>query len=209
MDWQNIIRTRKTTFTFENKEVDKAIVDEILQEMHNFMPSKQNKMPFQISVLDWSNPDLRHWIFQDCHRNENHTVEQDVGNPQVLAPWLFAFSVRNLSEDEVLDNVECNSSAYMSKQGNIEIGIASSFIIYNAQSRGLATGYCGCIRSPDEMGKRLGHQNRINVLLGLGYPELKDEYFDPRINSNRPIPHDHVFHKTRQPKITEYIKWHL
>lgn len=209
MDWQNIIRTRKTTFTFADNPVDKTIVDEILQEMHTFMPSKQNKMPFEISVLDWSNADLRHWIFQDCHRNEKHTVDEDVGNPQVLAPWLFAFSVRSLSDEEILDNVECKSDAYMSKQGNIEIGIASSFIIYNAQSRGLATGYCGCIRTPDEMGSRLGHQNQINVLLGLGYPELKDEYLDPRINAHRPVPHDPVFHKARQPKIDEYIKWHL
>ena len=209
MEWQDIIRTRKTTFTFADKLVDKTIVDEILQELHDFMPSKQNKMPFEISVLDWSNADLRHWIFQDCHRDDLATVEEDTGNPQILAPWLFAFSVRSLSDEEILDNSECKSDAYMSKQGNIEIGIASSFIVYNAQSRGLATGYCGCIRTPDEMGQRLGHQNRINVLLGLGYPETKDQYFDPRINANRPIPHDHAFHKTRQPKVNEYIKWHL
>lgn len=209
MDWQDIIKTRKTAFTFSDKDISKETVNEMLDELHQYMPSKQNKMPFQISVLDWSDPNLRNWIFQDCHRNENHSVEEDVGNPQVLAPWLFAFSVRSLSDEEILDNVECKSDAYMSKQGNIEIGIASSFIVYQAQSRGFATGYCGCIRNPDEMGKRLGHHNRINVLLGMGYPELKEEYFDPRINAYRPVPHDHVFHKTRQPKKPEYIKWHL
>lgn len=209
MEWQDIIETRKTTFTFSDQEVPKELVEKMLQDMHTYMPSKQNKMPFEISVLDWSNPELRYWIFENCHRNENHTVEEDVGNPQVLAPWLFAFSVRNLSDEEILENEECKSNAYMSKQGNIEIGIASSFIVYHAQNNGLSTGYCGCIRSPDEMGKKLGHDNRINVLLGLGYPEYKEKYFDPRINSYRSIPHDHVFHKQRQPAQSEYIKWHL
>ena len=209
MDWKEIITTRKTTFTFSEKEIDKDIVYEIMQELHDYVPSKQNKMPFKISVLDWSNPELRNWIFQDCHRNEEHSVEEDVGNPQVLAPWLFAFSVRNLSEDEIENNEECRSDQYMSRQGNLEIGIASSFIIYQAQSRGIATGYCGCIRSPDEMAKRLGHENRIQVLLGMGYPEPKEQYFDPRINKFKEVPKDHIWHKKRQPKMSEYINWHL
>ena len=209
MDWQDIIETRKTTFTYSDKPVDRIIVEKILQDMHDYMPSKQNKMPFEISVLDWSNPELRYWIFENCHRNENDTVENDLGNPQVLAPWLFAFSVRNLSDEEIENNTECRSDAYMSKQGNIEIGIASSFIVYHAQSNGLSTGYCGCIRDPEEMGKRLGHQNRINVLLGLGYYDNRENFFDPRTKSIKGLPKDHIHHKQRQPKMTEYIKWQI
>ena len=209
MDWQDIIETRKTTFTYSDQEVPKVLVEKILQDLHDYMPSKQNKMPFEISVLDWSNPDLRYWIFENCHRNEDDSIQDDLGNPQVLAPWLFAFSVRSLSAEEIENNIECNSDAYMSKQGNIEIGIASSFIVYHAQSNGLATGYCGCIRDPEEMGKRLGHQSRINVLLGMGYPEIKDNFLDPRTNTLKELPKDHLFHKQRQPKLSEYIKWHL
>ena len=209
MEWEDIIKSRKTIFTYSNKEVSKEVVEKMLQDMHTYMPSKQNKMPFEISVLDWSNPELRNWIFENCHRNEEDSVEDDLGNPQVLAPWLFAFSIRNLSDEEIENNIECRSDRYMSIQGNIEIGIASSFIVYHAQNNGLSTGYCRCFRDPVQMGERLGHQNRITLLLGLGYSEDRNYFLDPRTNTFKDLPDDHVFHKQRQPAQSEYIKWHL
>jgi len=200
MEWQNIITTRKTTYTWSDKEVSREIISAILEEMHEYIPSKQSKMPYEISVLDWTNTELRNWIFEKAHRAKEHNIEEDIGNPQVLAPWLIAFSARPDNQESI--------EKYSNREIFVEIGIASCFVVYAAQSRGLSTGFCGCIQSPSEISDRLYHKNPIQLLLGIGYSDSKDQYLDPRTNTYKDTPaNENYNHGTRKPKMDEYIKW--
>lgn len=198
--FKDLIQERKTTYTWSDKKVSQELVEDILLDLHMYAPSKQNRMPYYLDVIDWKDEKLRHDIFEWCWREPAHDAETDVGNPQILAPYLFAFTPRHdHSPDENAD-----------EEAFVEIGIASSFIVWNAQSRGLSTGYCACIQHPTLISDALGRPGgKVKLLLGMGY---KDEdattFFDPRINKDKPLPKDTSYHKSNQENIGSYIIWH-
>jgi len=216
-NWQDMIKTRHTTFAWSDKEVTREQIQEILDEHFNYVPSKQAMIPYTIKVMDWSDPELRNKIFAWTHRNEDHSVEQDLGNPQVLAPWLLAFCPRHpVEDDEYAVNYKGRKKiTYFEKMANLEIGIASSFIVWSAESRGLSTGYCGCL---NELGTKPLLDNTLSlgkddpegvaVLLGIGY---KDEtnpktYIDPRTNKIKDLPtNDH--NNSKRPDQSIYVEW--
>lgn len=198
-EFRDLIQERKTTFAFSNVEVPRNTVEDILLDLHMYVPSKQNSMPYYIDVLDWSNPELRNNIFEWCWRDPKHDVHTDKGNPQVLAPYLFVFTPKPTDK---------SSNDYA--EAMIEIGIASSFIVWNAQSRGLSTGYCACVQDALKISEALGRPKKeVSVLLGMGYKdENATKYIDPRINAEKEFPKDHSYHKSNQENIGNYIIWH-
>lgn len=214
--WQDMIQNRHTTFAWSDKEVTKEQIQEILDDHFNYVPSKQSMLPYTIKVMDWSDPELRNQIFAWTHRNSDHSVEEDLGNPQVLAPWLLAFCPRHPVEDEEYDVYKGEKArTFFEKMSHMEIGIASSFIVWSAESRGLSTGYCGCL---NELGTKplldttlsLGENDPegVAVLLGIGY---KDEtnpktYLDPRTNKQTKIP-DNWNNNNKRPDQSVYVEW--
>lgn len=214
-DWKNMIENRHTTFAWSDKEVSKQVIQDILDDFHTYCPSKQSMMPYTISVLDWSNPDLRNKIFSYAHRDEERGVDTDMGNPQTLAPWLLAFTQRPPVEDEEYFQYE-DSPDYFTRSSLLEIGIATSFIVWSAAARGLNTGYCGCLNELEGGSRNIAkllHPKETNplepvVLLGIGY---KDEtnpetYFDPRIQDQKILPtNDHT--NRRRPTQDHYLNW--
>lgn len=219
--WKDMLENRGTTFAWSDKEVTKETIQSILDDLHNYVPSKQAMMPYTITVLDWSNPTLRKEIFQHTHRDGDRNVTTDLGNPQTLAPWLLAFTPRMPVEDEEVeqydnvDNANHDPMSYFRLNSNLEIGIASSFIVWSAAARGLNTGYCGCLNelpgSLDHIAKLLnpGIFNPVNpsVLLGIG---IKDPnattYKDPRIGKEKELPtNEHA--NLRRPEQNLYVNW--
>ena len=215
-NWQEMIQNRHTTFAWSDKEVTKQQIQEILDDHFNYVPSKQSMLPYTIKVLDWSDPELRNQIFAWTHRNSDHNVELDLGNPQVLAPWLLAFCPRHPVEDVEYEVYEGKSKrTFFEKMSHMEIGIASSFIVWSAESRGLSTGYCGCL---NELGTKPLLDNKLSlgeddpegvaVLLGIGY---KDEtnpttYMDPRTNKPTKIPNNWN-NNNKRPDQSVYVEW--
>ena len=217
-NWQEMIQQRHTTFSWSDKEVTKEQIQEILDDHFNYVPSKQSMLPYTIKVLDWSNPDLRNQIFAWTHRNEDHDVEQDLGNPQVLAPWLLAFCPRHPIEDVEYDVYKGEKRrTFFEKMSHMEIGIASSFIVWSAESRGLSTGYCGCLNelgTKGELDTTLSPNNSdpepTTVLLGIGY---KDEtnpvsYLDPRTGKQKLLPNNWN-NNNKRPAKDAYIEWKI
>jgi len=51
MDWKTIIKNRKNTYSWSSKVPDKSLIDKIVDEIHEFCPSKQKKVPFYLDVL--------------------------------------------------------------------------------------------------------------------------------------------------------------
>lgn len=217
-NWQEMIKSRHTTFSWSDKEVTKQQIQDIMDDLYNHAPSKQAMMPYTIKVMDWSDPILRHQIFEWTHRDSEHTVLQDYGNPQVLAPWLLAFSPRRPVEDDeyaVYDGE--GERTFFEKMAHLEIGIASSFIVWSAESRGLSTGYCGCLNelgTKGELDTTLSPNNSdpepTTVLLGIGY---KDEtnpvsYLDPRTGKQKLLPNNWN-NNNKRPAKDVYIEWKI
>ena len=159
MDWQQILKNKQQTFNWSDKIPDRKIIDQILDELHNYCPSKQNAVPYKIEVLDWSNKERRNQIFKDSWCDYN--TPDDRRNPQVLAPYLVIFSYR----DHDYDNIN----------HSMETGLASMFLVLSAVNHGLDYGFCGCYRGKEDMG----------IAIGLGYAgEYMGEYWNPVLQKN-------------------------
>jgi hypothetical protein len=52
MDWEHIISRRKNTYVWAEKVPARELIDKIVNEIHEFCPSKQKKVPFYLDVID-------------------------------------------------------------------------------------------------------------------------------------------------------------
>jgi hypothetical protein len=216
-NWQDMLNGRSTTFNWSDKEVPKELIEEIMNDLHNHIPSKQAMLPYTITIMNWDDPLLRENIFTWTHRDSDRGVDTDWGNPQTLAPWLFAFTPRYPHDDEESDQFHGSiNDDFFHKMSHLEIGIASSFIVWSAASRGLSTGYCGCLNSLEGykdnisavLQDNIEDPDPVTVLLGVGYagdPSVTT-YMDPRTNQPKDLPtNDHA--NLRRPDQSKYIKW--
>jgi len=169
MDWKSILEAKAQTAHWSDRVPDVSLIHEILDELHRYCPSKQNHVPYEITVMDWSKPDVRYEIFKNtwCDVSGNDKDLTDVPearrNPQTLAPYLFLFNYRHVADSNEFSDENAN---YYS---DLEIGIASTFVLYSAVSKGLDVGFTACHRD-------------TNVLsLGIGYvdPNANNYFFNP------------------------------
>jgi hypothetical protein len=353
MDWSNVIRKRKTTYRWTEQIPDRSIIDEIVQELHNYCPSKQKKVPFFIDIIDNTDPNAApiavqllidnksliqsqatNWIatqvsqnvppFNDfvydaskCNRdlgfmisaiindvryssnqytrdyvstyweNETPSVRQfaeiptwnyvkdlicnqilvadniedgvltqvstlidniksviehgpsslpalipglerirmkiwesvdrkgndkidDIRNPQVLAPWLLLFSYRNLTDQEIGLNEEMKISSNNREIMQNEIGMASMFAVLSAESKGLDTAFCACIRNKSNLATMLEHHSsEIPVVaVGIGHRDTSpgNTYFNRLIYDTKDIPNSDDEYR---PPTTKYVRYHV
>jgi hypothetical protein len=354
MEWTNVISKRRTTYRWTDQVPDRTKIDEIVQEIHNYCPSKQKKVPFFIDVIDNTDPNAApyavqilvnnkqliqtqaiNWIAQQVAQNippfngfvydtdkctrdvgymmsaiindirydtnqytrdyvstywkdgaprvrqfaeiptwdhikdiilnqifpTSNNIEagvaqrvstlvdnlksviqhgpsslpvlipglsrirmklwesvdrkgngkiDDIRNPQVLAPWLLLFSYRNLTDQEMGLNLEMKISNTHKEISQNEIGMASMFAVLSAESKGLDTAFCACIRQKEQIAMMLGHRNSEIpiVAVGIGYRDTSpgNTYFNRLIYDTKNIPDSN--YDTRPP-ITKYVKYHV
>lgn len=146
-------------------------------------------------------------MFEGADR-KNEGMIDDIRNPQVLAPWVLAFSYRVLNEEEIGLNVDLNNTPYFKQIMWQEVGIASTFIMLSAIDKGLSTAFCGCINNPKEMTNLLGHDsdNELILYMGLGYKKPGDTFYNPILHGQTHIP-DSDF--DTKPPMSKYIKYHI
>ena len=188
MDWQDIIAKRRQVSNYNPDEiVNQNDIIEILNNLHEYLPSKQNQCPYFIDVLDWSNPQLRNEIFLNTIPESARFLSDT--NPQTFAPVLFAFTT------------------HLRKIAAIEIGMAALFITYAAIDKGYNTAFCGCISNPNKLARLLGynrHDFETNLLVAIGKENRIDNPVsrDPRSNQ--------IIRKNRdnseKPKMKKYVK---
>ena len=354
MEWTNVISKRRTTYRWTDQTPDKSLIDEIVQEIHNYCPSKQKKVPFFIDIIDNTDPNTApnavqllinnkpliqtqatNWIAQQVTQNippfngfvydsskctrdigymlsaiindvrystnqytrdyvstywkdgaprirqfaeiptwnyikefiidqilptannlEVGVAEQistlidnlksviqhgpsslpvlipglarvrmklwesvdrkgngkidDIRNPQVLAPWLLLFSYRNLTDKEIGLNSEMKISTIYREIAQNEIGMASMFTVLSAESKGLDTAFCACIRNKSEIATLLGHHNSEIpiVAVGIGHRDTTpgNTYFNKLIHDTINIPDSNY---DIRPAITKYVSYHV
>jgi hypothetical protein len=177
MEWNKILENKKQTNYFSDDPVDEQLIVDILQELHDYCPSKQNETPYKITVIpNKGNIQLKEEIFYDswCFSKKL----SDPRNTQVLAPYTLMF--KSTTDHNI---------------GLIEIGIASLFIAYAAIDKGLSIGFCECIK-----------RSEVDLILGLGYTSTTPTYLDPlrkRHLKKRPTDEPEV----PKQSIETYISW--
>ena len=213
MEWAKIIEARHTTFAWDDKVPEKELILEVLQEVYTNIPSKNLQFPYQVRLMRNDNPKLRKEIMSICHRNQDMDIQEDRGNPQVLAPWLLGFNARYSSDLEVRYEKTSKRGEYngigkgkkrtndptgaQSQTENFEIGIFSAYIMLALANRGIQTGMCQNIcnnYSRAEEIFKLSEDERaldFRFIMGIGYgkdPSIHQTYIDPRVDKERKIP---------------------
>jgi len=234
MEWLDLIEARHTTFAWhEDRIPDRSIIDEVLNEVYQHIPSKNLQFPYQVRLLRNDDVNIRKEIFTICHRNADLQAEDDPGNPQVLAPWLLGFNARWCADTEVRyeensergkvdgfgkGNLRTNDpSGYQTQTENIEIGLFSAYIMLALANRGIQSGMCQNVCNNYEMMAqifKLAEDDRaldFRFIMGIGYgkdPNIRHDYLDPRVNKTKPIPFapDDVLDHYPRPLYTDIIK---
>jgi hypothetical protein len=172
MNWKEILKKREHVFIFNDTKPDFFLIKNILTEMHEYMPVKQNKLLFEITVIDNTlDYDKKLKIYESTRTSE----DQYRYNPQVLAPYLFLFFIKE--EAGILRN-----------EALMQIGMAAMFINFSAINQKIDIGYCRCINYTPFIQK---NYEGIQLIIGLGHKSSSNKYL---------CPIDNVM-KTKPPKI--------
>jgi hypothetical protein len=144
------------------------------------VPSKQNITFYKAHFI------FNRSIIEEIYKNTNTfhpNTEVDFYNPQILSNLLVVFE-DVLEYDEVNENNEIiayklqhlltpQQKSKIEKNLNNDrqqaIGIASGQLSLIANYLGYKTGFCGCYNI-NPIAKLLNTENRISLLLGIGYP---------------------------------------
>lgn len=166
MDWNELIYKRHQEKVFLPDEViPDDVIDSILQNFYETMPSKQGEFPYYIDVLDESDNDLRMFIYLKSFTTGADPIT-DFTNPQTLAPRLIC-----ISANEKKNNV----FSY------IETGLAAMHLSYAITNAGWEYGFCGCINDPHEVAEKLGHTDgkATQLILGVGKHNPTGQFWCP------------------------------
>jgi hypothetical protein len=224
-EFTNVLQDRHTTFAWDQDRVpSEELLLDVLNEVYQHVPSKNLMFSYQIRLLKNDNDEIRKKVMTICQRNASHTLEEDRGNPQVLAPWLIVFNARWVSDlekryehdskrgelnglgtnqrrtgasDKITEDEAKFLSAGQTQNENIEIGIASAFIMLAMAKRGIQTGMCQNICRDYKYAEELFQVDDdergmdFRFIMGVGYGKDIDthhEYYDPRIGKDKKIP---------------------
>ena len=188
--WKNSASLRINTYNWTSQVPSKEIIDDVMQDLHNFSPSKQKGVRYHIDVYRNDNEDNRNKIYRAHAADKTDTARH---NPQVLAPWLLFFRKR----DDAL-----TKSDYRVEDFYMDLGIAASNIIYSASANGLDTGLSKCINYKKLIIDVIGYEPEL--VIGIGHRNDDRRYFCPHYKKLVDIPGSDVNPK---PNIEEYIKY--
>jgi hypothetical protein len=205
MQWEDILKSKHQTFTFTDRVPDKSLIDKIVQEIHAKCPSKQNRVLYDLKILDWSDEELRLDLYKSTERDPNGRRAGEY-NPQTLAPYLFVWSAREIKpmtnsygEDS---NPEYKDPQWQFSVTNMEIGICSMFTVLSAQAKGLSSGFCKCIQTPS-IEEKYGFTPLLFLGIGYSYDLPKKMFYCPVNKKNMEVPYGSEV----KPEVDSYISY--
>jgi len=204
MQWADILENKKQTFVFDKTIPEKSLIDKIVDEIHRKCPSKQNRVLYDLKILDWSDEELRLDLYRATERDPSRP---GIYNPQVLAPYLFVWSERSKIEPSQNAFGQDNNPEYKDPKikrqvAYMEMGICSMFVVLSAQDKGLSSGFCKCIH-PAIIEEKYGFTP--DLFMGSGYaPALpKRMYYCPVNQRNITAPTASEI----KPEVDSYISY--
>lgn len=187
--WQRDASLRFNTYNWKDDVPSKEMIEDIINDLHNYSPSKQKIVRYKIEVYRNNNEEKRNKIYR-AHATSKK--DDAIHNPQVLAPWLLFFKRRIEAKDQ---------DKFRESDFYIDLGIAISHIIYSATSKGLDTGLSRCINYPELIIDAIGYHPEMTI--GIGYKDPATEYYCPHYKKIVRI------HGQDEPKpaIEKYVKY--
>jgi len=158
------------------KEVPKRDL-EVMETAITQCPSKQNYAYYKPYII--TNREIIEKIY---HQTDGFIINSDgdsVKNVQVLANILVVFvedkeymriGVRDKNAKLAIDAGE--DLPEQERQRNISVGIAAGYLNLTATMLGYSTGCCTCF-NPNGIGKILGIEEHVLLLMGVGWPDEK------------------------------------
>ena len=199
--WHHIASLRENTYNWKLEVPKIEKIKGILDDLHIYSPSKQRVVRYHIEVYRNDDEENKKKIYRahvaSLRENSRH-------NPQVLAPWLLFFRPRFFDS-----GVETDSNKKTKKDNPqmwvdfyMDVGIATSHIIYSATSRGLDTGLCRCVIFKDLIIDIIGYEPEL--VIGIGYKNNNKFYKCLHYNKMVKIPDSNFDQK---PDMNEYIRF--
>lgn len=170
-------------------------------------PSKQNIAFYKVHMI--TNRDIIEEIHNTTAGFKNYNTGEMETNSQTLANLLIAFEVEDFidrhSDDKVFRNDEMwslDTTGQMSeaeknnlkRDTHMAIGIAAGYVNLTSSMLGYGTGCCACF-NPKEIANIIGVNNRIELLMGIGF---KDQSRPRREHHSKP---DFVFPTKKKQEI--------
>jgi hypothetical protein len=192
MEFNKVLQNRINTYNWTDQIPDQTLIDDIVNGIHEFVPSKQRRVRYNIRVIPaYKMPELRQKIYKGTLADP--TKPNSRHNPQTLAPYIIAFDIRPEAVDIVPENHHVTG---------IEIGLAAMYISLAAPNLGLDVGFCACIQNKNDLIDDLGIAPQL--YLGIGYRSNSKTYFCPVYKKMVGIPaSDH----DQKPTMETYIKY--
>ena len=204
MEWNDLINSRYTNFAWKNKDIPQDILEDVCKEVYYHVPTKNLKFPYVITVYRNNDPEIKKEIATICHRNKDKTIAEDLGNPQVLAPVLFAFSRRNYKDLETkYQKTYTWTEEQLDKYGMLEIGVVATFLILALTNRGIQTGFCQNVNQNQTRASEIfDTEYPVRLLVGAGYTKGPGRhiYIDPRTDKPRKTPYDPEYNTVMYPR---------
>ena len=219
MDWNELIYSRHSFNNFNmNEVIPEEHVEKLMNDLCATLPSKQGRYPYFIDVFNWSNKDLRLWMYEYCTWIDKDSSNHKPFNkqPQMAAPLLITFTVPTTPITDLpvpeadwpigvmIDNVA---------QSHMEVGMAAMHIVHAAYDLGYQAGFCGCIPDPSYFAKKIGYDNHQTwVCLGIGTKPNFDH--NPEAEGYWRCPVDGIVYKRGvhsnqpRPEVGKFIKYH-
>jgi len=76
MEWSNLISQRRTIYRWNNQVPSKSTIDQVVDEVHNYCPSKQKKVPFWIDIIDNTDPNVAPNAVELIEKNKTFIQKQ-------------------------------------------------------------------------------------------------------------------------------------
>jgi hypothetical protein len=207
MEYQQLIESRRNYFAWNyDKEISKEAIVEVFEEVYMNVPTKNLMYPYTVTLYKNDDVEKRKQLMTICHRNTSHDLERDLGNPQVLAPWIIGIGFRDVVDLETrYDPVYRRSEKTVLQMDAFEAGILSTYIMLGLQNRGYNTGISqNCCNDPEGAMEIISSPTPPIFIIGVGYGSNAATYFDPRTDKVKNVPYTpDVVQPSRKQKFTE------
>jgi len=199
---EELLSRRSQVWTFK-KDVfpDKQLIENFIKKTYELVPSKQNLMPYEVSILGPDKIDEKRellYLSQNT-QSEESTFTNTHKNFQLLAPYVLLFTQRlafppNLRVQKVIEvgreYPECDIEKYkrIKVVPAIEIGMFMLILSGLCLENNIDVSYTACLPSDE---KRFSFVNEnVYVSMSLGYKQTKE-----------------VKNDDDKPNISEVITW--
>lgn len=207
MEYKQLIESRRNYFAWiYDKEISKEAIVEVFEEVYMNVPTKNLMYPYNVTLYKNDNLEKRKQLMTICHRNMDHDIERDRGNPQVLAPWIIGISPRDVVELETrYDPIYRRPKEHVVQMDAFEAGMLSTYIMLGLQNRGYNTGISqNCCNDPKGTMEIIDSPTPPIFLIGVGYGSNAETYLDPRTDTIKNVPYTpDVVQPSRERKFTE------